>query len=593
MATNETLVTIAGSPAGVRGLVDGAYDEARFHQPLDIAFSPDESVLYVADYGNFAVRVVDPDTGTVTTLAVLDASPNCLAVDDNGLIWVNTIAPFNDAYAYEVGTPLDAAAEFALGTKVPNKGGTNPDALWVFEPDGNLIFRVELTSLAEVGPFSEPGAAGSLIGNSVSYTAGVTVSGLSGKQRNVQSGRPYGLATINNQINRLGTFEAHSDLGAGDGGVFDVTHGYWYDTGTEFLPYPVYEVVEDGTPMPDVCSPGGENCGDPCAAPDTYCCCIAAQARDGAFASNAGIVATRSWNIVPTPPRPDAYIFGLEYQYPSNSGMGVVDYEGTVEAFPGTNSDCIDDIDACVPANVPDKLIGYHGDINGPTASIRWSDAFGSTDFADYPQGFAAWGPNPTHAGWQLAIGVRSVDPDPYQVEVGTPMYQSTLGFLQTFDFASSHDLSAPVHRGMHRAPVRGVAYSATRDAWFFSTSSNSGGYGPYSKNVNGIATGGIGFHQIMQMVPYLEEDMAVEYELGGIVGTFDEALTVGGAGTLDTAWAQAQNPGMATLTEGTLEEPPGIDPFIPEVNPLPPEPDEIEVPLPPWVPGPGPYRES
>lgn len=43
----------------------------------------------------------------------------------------------------------------------------------------------------------------------------------------------------------------------------------------------------------------------------------------------------------------------------------------------------------------------------------------------------------------------------------------------------------------------------------------------------------------------------------------------------------------------GSYPQPVPVVPFIPDINPLPPDPDEIVLPLPPWVPGPGPYREQ
>lgn len=56
---------------------------------------------------------------------------------------------------------------------------------------------------------------------------------------------------------------------------------------------------------------------------------------------------------------------------------------------------------------------------------------------------------------------------------------------------------------------------------------------------------------------------------------------------------AFTSNPGGMLLVPGRIEPPPVVVPFIPDTNPLPPQPTEIEVPLEPWLPKPGPYRDQ
>lgn len=58
-------------------------------------------------------------------------------------------------------------------------------------------------------------------------------------------------------------------------------------------------------------------------------------------------------------------------------------------------------------------------------------------------------------------------------------------------------------------------------------------------------------------------------------------------------ATAYASNPGGQLLVDGPLEAPVPVTPFTPDINPLPPLPSDIVVPLPPWVPQPGPYRQD
>lgn len=73
-AEHGTVRTIAGGDLFHFGLRDGTGDEARFQHPLGIVCASDgarqRSVLYVADTYNGCIRVVDPSSGLVETLAV-------------------------------------------------------------------------------------------------------------------------------------------------------------------------------------------------------------------------------------------------------------------------------------------------------------------------------------------------------------------------------------------------------------------------------------------------------------------------------------------------------------------------------------------
>lgn len=100
VATDGTVTTYAGAP-GVPGLADGLPGVARFSQPNAISRASD-GTLYIADYGNSAIRTIAP-SGTVGTLAgqvdnhgwadgaVLSAKFNLpvgLAQDASGVVWV-------------------------------------------------------------------------------------------------------------------------------------------------------------------------------------------------------------------------------------------------------------------------------------------------------------------------------------------------------------------------------------------------------------------------------------------------------------------------------------------------------------------------
>ncbi len=61
------LVKIVGT--GERGLVDGAVDSAKFHDPQGFALDPEQNLLYISDTKNHAIRTLDLDTWTVETIA--------------------------------------------------------------------------------------------------------------------------------------------------------------------------------------------------------------------------------------------------------------------------------------------------------------------------------------------------------------------------------------------------------------------------------------------------------------------------------------------------------------------------------------------
>ncbi len=53
---------------GVAGCMDGPAGEARFTHPRGMAFDPERGLLYVADTGSHAIRLIDLDAGTVRTI---------------------------------------------------------------------------------------------------------------------------------------------------------------------------------------------------------------------------------------------------------------------------------------------------------------------------------------------------------------------------------------------------------------------------------------------------------------------------------------------------------------------------------------------
>src|SRR5882757_1191791 len=81
---------------GVAGFAEGPATSAQFNQPYGVALSSDEKLLYVADYLNHAIRVIDLGTKRVTTLA-----GNGKAGFANGK---GAQAQFNQPYNVKVGT---------------------------------------------------------------------------------------------------------------------------------------------------------------------------------------------------------------------------------------------------------------------------------------------------------------------------------------------------------------------------------------------------------------------------------------------------------------------------------------------------------
>jgi DNA-binding beta-propeller fold protein YncE len=63
-----SVTTLAGK-LGVAGAVDGAAADARFNDPWDIIIDSRRDVLFVADYANHAVRMINITSGATSTLA--------------------------------------------------------------------------------------------------------------------------------------------------------------------------------------------------------------------------------------------------------------------------------------------------------------------------------------------------------------------------------------------------------------------------------------------------------------------------------------------------------------------------------------------
>jgi len=294
--------------------------------------------------------------------------------------------------------------------------------------------------------------------------------------------------------------------------------------------------------------------------------------RDGAYAGDVGMALVDGRRV-----RFAAYV------YPSDAGL--------ITSPRDPESYCVE---AANPG--PARLL---------PAAITWSDATPGTDFTARMNGFAPWN---GFASWQMAVGQTILGPG---WEMGGSMHRSSQGMLQTWDYFDPENVGTATFRGQTEMPVRGLAYSPSRDLWYFTTSASSGSYGPYTKEVNGFRSG-VGFHQIMTLVPFVEVNPTALYHLGEFSASIEEAsddtttgIFVGChiemhaptvsplAGIIDTGDGYALNGGGVVPEPGFVEPPAQPDQFVPEINPLPPATEAEEVPLPPWIPDPGPHRES
>jgi DNA-binding beta-propeller fold protein YncE len=81
--------TLSGSSE--RGAVDGPRGKARFNNPVNVAYGPDGK-LYVADFDNDRIRVVDATTGDTSTLIKQTgfSRPFGLAFGKDGTLWIAT-----------------------------------------------------------------------------------------------------------------------------------------------------------------------------------------------------------------------------------------------------------------------------------------------------------------------------------------------------------------------------------------------------------------------------------------------------------------------------------------------------------------------
>jgi sugar lactone lactonase YvrE len=113
--SDSSVATVAGSTAGNvgYGYTDGTSAAAQFNYPGGLALKADGSVLYVADYFNNAIRVVDLSEGSVATVA------GSTARESGYVDGTSAAARFYSPYGLDVwGTSLYVADTFNHAIRV-------------------------------------------------------------------------------------------------------------------------------------------------------------------------------------------------------------------------------------------------------------------------------------------------------------------------------------------------------------------------------------------------------------------------------------------------------------------------------------------
>ena len=113
--TTGIIDTLAGTP-GTHGLTDGPVETALFYYPTDFALDSETNTLFVADANNHAIRAIDLNTNTVSTVAGTGA-PTCPILD---LLVPASCAEQLDAG--DGGPAVDATVYRPFGVDIDNDG---------------------------------------------------------------------------------------------------------------------------------------------------------------------------------------------------------------------------------------------------------------------------------------------------------------------------------------------------------------------------------------------------------------------------------------------------------------------------------------
>ena len=230
-AATGTIWTLAGTGAARFAGDSGPAIKAMLNEPVALALDEQRDLLYIADLANYRVRVVDLETGRITTYAgngereydgdghnavhAALSGPSGLALDAEGNLYIadtfsgrirrvdlatraiSTVAGDGTAYRYqgmpnEFSTSLSRPAGIALAAD-----GT----LYITDSDNHLIRKWNptskiITSIAGNGTAQFSGDGGPAHACSLNYPFGVAVD---------QAGTLYIADTFNHRIRMVGT----------------------------------------------------------------------------------------------------------------------------------------------------------------------------------------------------------------------------------------------------------------------------------------------------------------------------------------------------------------------------------------------------
>jgi DNA-binding beta-propeller fold protein YncE len=209
------------------GYVDGRRGEARLANPVNVAFGPDGKV-YVADFDNGKIRVVNADDGTTSTLIAAQGfqRPFAMAFSSDGKLYVSTDRDPQGMSGPMAGTIWRVDVGARMATPMATRIG-RPRGLAVL-PDGKLAIADYMHHVIQIfDPAS--GALTPLAGtwDSKGFADGAGAA--------AQFATPYGLAYVNGALivadyenhrlrkvtldGTVTTFAGGGTAGFGDGGL--------------------------------------------------------------------------------------------------------------------------------------------------------------------------------------------------------------------------------------------------------------------------------------------------------------------------------------------------------------------------------------
>ena len=140
--------TLAGSLSGASGNLDGTGTNALFFKPSGVAPSPDGATLYVADQSNSRIRTVDISSGVTTTwLSTTLSSPSDLVVSPDGyLVYITDTG--NNRVRVVFASDMSVAQDKGSGLSSPRQIAMAADGATLYVADqGNArIARIVVSS---------------------------------------------------------------------------------------------------------------------------------------------------------------------------------------------------------------------------------------------------------------------------------------------------------------------------------------------------------------------------------------------------------------------------------------------------------------